>query len=184
MPVLDIDPGQSPEAPGVLSFFRQGADPSTGVQLTTEGQVIAPGGQEISGNLEVGGGLDVTGPISGTDNLTVTGYADLASGQFVGTLTLWSGTTPLVFGTAGGGISIKEGANATMGTATLTAGTVTVNTTKVTANSRIFLTSQATGGTPGWVRVSARTAGTSFTITSSSGTDTSPVAWLILEPAA
>jgi hypothetical protein len=52
----------------------------------------------------------------------------------------------------------------------------------VTANSRIFLTCQTPGGTPGFLRVSARTAGTSFTILSSSGTDTSVVAWEIFEP--
>lgn len=76
-----------------------------------------------------------------------------------------------------------EGTNARMGTATLSAGTATVNTNVVTANSRILLTSQVDGGTPGFLRVSARTADTSFTITSSSATDTSTVAWVILEPA-
>ncbi len=84
---------------------------------------------------------------------------------------------------AGKGLRVKEGSNAKQGTATLTAGSVTVSNTSVTANSRIFLTSQADGGTPGWLRVSARTASTSFTITSSSGTDTSTVAYQIFEPA-
>lgn len=81
------------------------------------------------------------------------------------------------------GIMVKEGSNAKQGTATLAAGSVTVSNTSVTANSRIFLTSQQDGGTPGFLRVSARTAGTSFTITSSSGTDTSVVAYQIFEPA-
>ncbi|WP_275558503.1 hypothetical protein [Streptomyces sp. 5-6(2022)] len=85
--------------------------------------------------------------------------------------------------TAGRGLMVAEGSNAKMGTATLTAGAATVSTTAVTANSRIFLTNQALGGTAGFLRVSARTAGTSFTITSSSGTDTSTVAWMIVEPA-
>lgn len=83
----------------------------------------------------------------------------------------------------GKGLRVKEGSNAKQGTATLTAGAVTVSNTSVTANSRIFLTSQADGGTPGWLRVSARSAGTSFTITSSSGSDTSTVAYQIFEPA-
>lgn len=83
----------------------------------------------------------------------------------------------------GSGLKIKTGSNATMGTATLVGGTVTVNTNKVTANSNIQLTSQSDGGTPGFVRVSGRTASTSFTITSSSGTDTSVIGWIILEPA-
>lgn len=68
------------------------------------------------------------------------------------------------------------------GTAALTAGAVTVSTTAVTANTRIQLTSQADGGTPGFLRVSARTAGVSFTITSSNAADTSTVAWLLTEP--
>jgi hypothetical protein len=50
------------------------------------------------------------------------------------------------------------------------------------ALKRIFLTSQSDGGTPGWVRVSARVASTSFTITSSDAADTSTVAYLMVEP--
>lgn len=89
----------------------------------------------------------------------------------------------LLINTAGKGLRVKEGSNAKMGTAVLSAGTVVVSTTAVTANSRIFLTNQTLGGTAGFLRVSARTAGTSFTITSSSGTDTSTIAWMIVEPA-
>lgn len=85
--------------------------------------------------------------------------------------------------TPGYGLRVAEGANAKQGVATLVGGTVTVSNTSVTANSRIMLTPQSPGGTPGWVRVSARSAGVSFTITSSSGTDTSVIAYLILEPA-
>lgn len=85
--------------------------------------------------------------------------------------------------TAGKGLKVQEGSNAKMGTAVLAGGTVVVTNTSVTANSRIFLTNNAPGGTPGWLRVSARTAGTSFTILSSSNTDTSTIAWMIVEPA-
>ena len=77
---------------------------------------------------------------------------------------------------------IVEGSNASMGVATLVGGTKVVPNTKVTANSRIFLMTQTPGGTPGWLQVSARTANTSFTILSSSGTDTSVVAYMIIEP--
>lgn len=77
---------------------------------------------------------------------------------------------------------IVEGANAAMGTTVLVGGAKVVANTKVTANTRIFLTSQADGGTPGWLRISARTPGTSFTITSSSGADTSTVAYELIEP--
>ena len=83
---------------------------------------------------------------------------------------------------AGSGLQVAEGANAKQGIATLAAGTVVVNTTAVTANSRIFLTPQETGALTGILRVSARTAGTSFTILSSVNTDTAVVAWEIFEP--
>lgn len=75
------------------------------------------------------------------------------------------------------------GAAATMGRATLVAGTLVVNTTAVTAISNIFLTCQVPGGAPGFLRISARVVGTSFTILSSSATDTSVVAWQLVEPA-
>jgi hypothetical protein len=71
----------------------------------------------------------------------------------------------------------------TFGTAVLSgSGTATVTTNKITANSLVFLTNNTLGGTAGFLRVSARTAGTSFVITSSSATDTSTVAWIIFEP--
>lgn len=68
------------------------------------------------------------------------------------------------------------------GTGTLTAGSVAVSASWVTANTRIIVTSNTDGGTPGWLRVSGRSAGTSFTVTSSSGTDTSTFAWVAIEP--
>ena len=99
---------------------------------------------------------------------------------------------PLKFPIVGYGLIFTEGTNAIMGIATLVAGTVTVSTTKVTTNSRIFLTTQTLSGTEyGTVRVSARSAATSFAITSYRGNntttvasgDTSNVAWMIVEPA-
>lgn len=113
------------------------------------------------------------------------------SGAFGGSSSLtWSGTVlgvsgNLSLGTAGNGIAIKEGSNACMGVATLVGGTVTVSTTKVTANSRIFLTGQNLGTitVPVGYAVSARSAGTSFTILSANVVDTSSVAWEIKEPA-
>lgn len=84
--------------------------------------------------------------------------------------------------TAGKGLTVKGGSNARIGTSALTAGSVVVANTSVTASTVILLTSQADGGSPGFVRVSTRTAGTSFTITSSSGTDTSTIGWLLVEP--
>lgn len=85
--------------------------------------------------------------------------------------------------TAGKGLRVKEGSNAKQGVATLVSGSVVVANTSITATSRIMLTSQSDGGTPGFTRVSARVVGTSFTITSSSGTDTSVIGYQIFEPA-
>jgi hypothetical protein len=73
------------------------------------------------------------------------------------------------------------GTSTRSGTATLVGGTVTVSDTAVTANSLVLVTCQTPGGTPGFLRVSARSAGASFTILSSSGTDTSVVGYVIVE---
>jgi hypothetical protein len=79
-------------------------------------------------------------------------------------------------------LSLEDGSNKRMGQAVLVGGTVTVSNTSVTANTRIFLSHANTSGTLGHLYISARVAGTSFTITSSSATDTSTVNWLLIEP--
>jgi hypothetical protein len=81
--------------------------------------------------------------------------------------------------TVGGGTFINAIRH---GVATLVAGTVTVSQSSVTANTRIMLTSNGGGTTPGVLRVNTRSAGTSFTITSSIATDTDVVAWMMIEP--
>jgi len=82
--------------------------------------------------------------------------------------------------TAGNKIKITTGSNASAGTATLVAGTIVVSTTAVTASSIILLTAQDTGVSTGNLRVSAKSAATSFTILSTSLTDTCTVGWLII----
>lgn len=82
----------------------------------------------------------------------------------------------------GAGFSFAEGSNAKMGTGTLVAGSLTVANTVVDNNSRIFLTCQTPGGTPGALRVDSRVSNTSFTVKSSSGTDTSTFAYLVIQP--
>lgn len=78
--------------------------------------------------------------------------------------------------TAGNKIKIATGTNASIGTTTLSGGTVTVSTTAVTASSKIFLQSKGDHH----VKVSATVAGTSFTITSASGSDASDVEYWII----
>ena len=78
--------------------------------------------------------------------------------------------------------NVQTGTNKITGKSTMVGGTVTVSTTKVTANSIILLTPQNSSGTPGSLSVSTRTAGTSFTILSTSASDTRDVGWFIVEP--
>lgn len=92
-----------------------------------------------------------------------------------------------VYYSAGAVVTFTDtGAASTAGTppAANTTGGALVANTSVTADSRILLTGQADGGTPGFQRVSTRSVGVSFRIVSSSTTDTSTVAYEILEPAA
>ena len=122
----------------------------------------------------------VVGPAVSTDNAIVR-YNGITGGLVQNSLVLIDDLGNISIPS---GISIAEGANATMGTATLVAGTATVNTNKITANSRVFLTTQSLGTItrPVSVGVTARVAETSFTITSMDITDTSTVAWVIMEP--
>lgn len=114
-------------------------------------------------------------------NLNVAGYAALASGQSAGQWNIWAAQAKaLNLGGAGGGIAIAEGANARMGVSTLVGGTVTVANTSVTANTRIMPFRQTAGGAVGHLSVT-KNPGTGFTITSSSATDTSDVAWVLFE---
>lgn len=128
-----------------------------------------------NGRLEFGGG---------TDPVDVALFRD--GSQRLHTINTFVSEGDVVCDVAGGGLVIREGANATSGAATMAAGTVTVNTTQVTASSRIQLTVQSLGTVtaPKAVAVTARVAATSFTITSEDNTDTSVVAWQIIEPAA
>lgn len=128
----------------------------------------------------------LAGVLSAADHTTYTGYAasialkaPLASPVFTGDVNVSTGNAKV--STLGKGLQVKTGVNSKIGTAVLVAGTKTVTNTSVTANSLILLTSQADGGTPGFVRVTAKTAATSFVITSSNPLDTSTIGWMIVE---
>lgn len=128
----------------------------------------------------------VPGVLSAADHTTYAGYAatialkaPLASPTFTGDVN--SSTGNILASTLGKGLQIKTGTNSKTGIAVLVGGTKTVANTSITANSLIYLTSQVDGGTPGYLRVSAKTVGTSFVITSLSALDTSTVAWHIIE---
>jgi hypothetical protein len=65
------------------------------------------------------------------------------------------------------------------GSANLAAGTVTVNNSQVLATSIVFIARMSPGGTLGHLAVPTIVAGVSFTVTSSSATETSQIGYLI-----
>lgn len=105
-------------------------------------------------------GLTGIGAVPVTDKLEVTGNLALM--------------------TAGNKIKIATGSNASVGTSTLVAGTVTVSTTAAATASKIFVTVVTPGGTQGFLSVPTIVNGTSFTINSTSATETSTVNWWIV----
>lgn len=133
------------------------------------------------------GNITTTAASEASDLLfyTMTGGASRALRFTIGATALTANNVDFKLSTAGNGIYIKEGTNATMGSGTLAGGTLVVNTTKVTASSRIFLTDSGGGvlANIGSLYISARTAGTSFTVSSSNALDTSTFSWMIVEPA-
>jgi hypothetical protein len=99
-----------------------------------------------------------------------------------GTSTPTGATTRLDFATVGETFGLKTGTNATIGSATLSGGTITINTTAITANSMIVLSPARTStANLGIHYESARTAGTSFTITSTNASDNSTFDWHLVE---
>lgn len=156
--------------------------------ITGVGTITMSGGMVLRGTISSYpnaipvGTVSVSGSTTYIDSVTQTG------GSYAFNPMIMRGSTvsidcPLQFTQPGYGLKIKEGSNAKMGTVNLVGGTATVANSSVAANSRIILTSQADSGITGYLRVSTRVAGTSFTIQSSSASDTSTVAWLIFDPA-
>ena len=91
-------------------------------------------------------------------------------------------TSGVSLSSAGARISIKTGANSTMGTAMLQGGTAVVSNTTITTASHIFLTNMTVGGTAGSLYISNVTNGAFFQINSTITTATAKVSWLIVEP--
>lgn len=144
----------------------------------TNTTVVCDGNSGVITLTNPGSGGDETNLVISKDAFTFSYLgSDIA---VIGTLALTTYTN-VAINAIGAGLQIAEGSDARLGTAVMVAGTVTVNNSTVTAKTRIFLTINTPGGTVGSVYVSARTAGTSFTITSTSVLDTSTVAWLLVE---
>jgi len=104
------------------------------------------------------------------------GVVTVANAGLLGLANTWTAAN-----TFSQSIVVPEGSNAWMGTAVLNGVTpVTVSTSAVSAKSRVFLTTQAPGGTPGAAYVGTVTPGVSFTVLSTSSSDSSTVAWHII----
>jgi hypothetical protein len=165
-----------------------GAGVITGTRNTLLGTLADVATSSVTKSVAIG----YNAMVDGSNNMALGGTAGDAVNVGIGLTTPSerlsvngniSSTGDVIIAFVGSGLQVKEGSNATMGTATLSSGTVTVNTTEVTASSRIFLTHQGGGANIGFVYISARSAATSFTITSSNASDSGSVAWIILEPA-
>lgn len=170
--------GAASAAP-LLSIINTQATPTVApVQITTAAAADLAIATEVTGDAAERWTMDSSGLTNWGGGVSAPDVRQKRSGNGILQLTVGSYD---VAGT-GSGYQVKEGANCKQGIATLVAGTVTVATTAVTANSRIMLTAQSPGGTPGFVGISARVAGTSFTITSSNAGDTSVIGYEVFEP--
>jgi hypothetical protein len=180
-----------PDATGTLALTTGSSSITTVGTITTGvwhgtliGVLYGGTGADLSGT---GGTSQFLKQASAGAAVTVVqpALADLSDAATVALLAGATFTGDVKIGTVSKGLYVKEGTNGTMGLATLSSGTVVVSTNKVTANSRILLTAQSLGTVtaPSALTVSARVASTSFTILASQLTDTSTVAWLIVEPA-
>lgn len=145
------------------------------ISLTLPAAITAPG--SLSTTTTLASGTTLAAGTSLTAGTTITATA--------GNITATNGN--VVMSTAGNKLVVPATTTTTggafaAGSVALVGGAATVNTSAVTANSLIFVELQALGTipAPAAVGVTARTANTSFTITSNAGTDTSTYAWIII----
>jgi hypothetical protein len=120
----------------------------------------------------------------GTSRLVInaSGRVNMGTSQGDDTVNTLQVDGSIALKTAGSGLKVKEGSNARMGNSTLVGGQVIVANTSIAANTRIFTSRSVLGGAAGHLSCT-RVNGTSFTINSSSGTDTSTIDWFLMDPA-
>lgn len=154
--------GNSIIANAVVQTPNNPAIGGAGVGTLTLGGITFVGNSVVAGTLTIAYGASLLGPISTSGNLTF-----LTSGNKIISTSIGTG--------------LAAGANS-FGTVPLTGGVAIVATTAVNANSLIMLSTQVLGTvvTPQSIAVTARVASTSFTITSADNTDTSTIAWQII----
>jgi hypothetical protein len=155
---------------------------SSGAAMTTGSSNVILGGH--TGNV---GGLDIR--TSSNRMVLSDGAGNIrayhnATNWLIGTVT--DGSTGILqlsgslgLNTAGNKLNIATGSNASVGTGTLSSGTATISTTAVTANSiiQVQLTSCSSCGT---LYIGTVTAGTSFVVNSTNGSDASTFNYWII----
>lgn len=110
-----------------------------------------------------------------TPNAPVLDVGELGVDLTTGDVRVGDGTTAFA--------SLRRVGGIRTGRSTLVAGTVTVANTTVTANTIILAQHQTLGTvTAAKLLTFTRSAGVSFTITSTDNTDTSVIGWLLIEP--
>jgi len=167
-------------APSVTSTGTSNTSVGTGVLggLTTGSSNTGVGSGALvavttgSSNSAIGSGA-LAAVTTGSGNSALGHSANVSSGTVSNSIILGNGATS----SASGQLVLHGVVN---GLAVLVGGTVTVTTTAVTSTTIILLSRKVSGGTLGNLTWTV-TSGTSFTITSSSGTDTSTVAYLAFE---
>lgn len=122
-------------------------------------------------------GMNATSLINFTTGGDLTRWSMLANGDLESNVTNGGN---VVFNTLGKGFTFRNGANTRAGGVFLVAGTATVANTSVGANTQIIVSRSVTGGTVGHLSTT-KVNGVSFTINSTSATDTSAVNYILFE---
>lgn len=170
------------------------ASSDTFPDTVTTGSLIAATGSNIIGQISdvavgqllASGGVGVIPAYTASPSVTGSLTAGTTITATLGAITATNGN--FVLGTAGNKVistsvatTTTGGANS-FGSVALVGGTATVATSAVTANSLIYLTCQALGTViiASALAVTSKSANTNFVITASDATDTSTIAWFIV----
>lgn len=152
----------------------------------TATNVIGQIADVATGQVLMSGGIGVIPAYSGSPSVSGSLTAATTITATLGNITATNGN--VVLGTAGNKINSTSVASTTtagansFGTVALSSGAAIVNTSAAKTGSLIFATVQALGTVAAAkaIAITARVDSTSFTITSSDATDTSTVAWFIV----
>lgn len=163
---------------GLLSFYGAAVGAANADITWTKGLTINP----LLSSLSYSYATNITSLASSTAVAQVLSATNVATiGQHTSDNSL--ATNGYNVPTIGKGITIKAGANGKLSSTaeTLSAGTVVVNNTSITANSKVFLQPTTVSPVSGVLAVTAKSVGTSFTVTSSNNQDTNQFSWFIVE---